>query len=87
MFQWILTGASEHQIKEAIDNAWPGQEAQPLIVAAVDELRKSGDFETGVIRGWCFEASRDLYRKMTEIGDFAGALRAVKQILQMAGRE
>lgn len=31
-------------------------------------------------RGWCFEAYRELYRKMIEIGDYAGAVKCVKEI-------
>lgn len=53
----------------------------------MDELTKSADLLPETVRGWCFEVTRDLYRKMTAIGDFAGALRAVKQILEMVGNE
>ena len=80
---WIVAGATEHQVAEAIKTHWPAAEVKPLIVAAIEQLRQSGQLDVKVVRGWCFEAQRDLYRRMLEIGDFAGALRAVKQIHDM----
>lgn len=82
--RWLLTGARDADVLEAIRTTWPDQELQPLILAAVDQLAASGRFDRLVVRGWCFEATKDLYRRMTEIGDFAGALRAVKQMWDLA---
>jgi hypothetical protein len=82
--KWLLTGARDADVIEAIRTTWPDQELQPLLVAAVGELSSSAEFSRKVVRGWCFEASKDLYRRMVEIGDFAGALRAIKQIKDLA---
>ena len=86
VFKWILTGATEHDIAEAIATSWPKAEAQPLIVAAVEKLRAAGQVDQQCVLGWCFEATRDLYRRMVEIGDFPGALRAVKQLSELVKR-
>ncbi len=85
VFRWIIEGQTEHDIRQAIAETWPLHEATPLIIAAIDQLQKSGRFEADVVRGWCFEAYRELFRKTLEIGDFAAALRAVKLIQDMAG--
>lgn len=82
--KWILTGATEYDLTEAIQQAWPETKPQPLIVAAIENLRQAGDFDKQLVLGWCFEATRDLYRRMVEIGDFPGALRAVKQLTDLA---
>jgi fructose-specific component phosphotransferase system IIB-like protein len=55
-----------------------------LIDRAVAIFRATADADTTVIRGWCLEAYRELYRRMVAIGDFAGALRAVQSLLKYA---
>ena len=80
VLMWIVAGGTEHQVAEAIRRHWPDVDAKPLILKAIDEFRKSGNLEKGVVRGWCFEAYRELYRKLVKAGDYAGALRAVKHI-------
>ena len=85
-FLWILSGASEHDIRDAIAKEWPEADAAPLIVSAVTAFEKAGEFNVGVVAGFCFEAYRELYRKMVEAGDYQGALKAVKLISDLAGR-
>lgn len=86
VFKWILAGGTERDIREAIAKHFPAGDAQPLIVAAMRQYEKAGTFDAKIVTGWCFEAYRDLYRRMVEIGDFAGALRAVKLILDLSSR-
>ena len=83
--KWLLTGARDRDIVDAIRSTWPEQELQPLVTAAIAELAGAGRLDRDVIKGWCFEASKQLYRQMAEIGDFAGALRAIKQIHDLTG--
>ncbi len=78
VFKWIIAGHSEHDVRDAIGEAWPKADPQPLIVAAIQRLADAGEYDAALVRGWCLEATRDLYRRMVEIGDFAGALRAVR---------
>lgn len=82
--RWILTGARELDVIEAIQTTWPEAEISGLLADAVKSLAASGKLSPSIVRGWCFEAARSLYQKMVEIGDFAGALAAVKQIHAMA---
>lgn len=84
VFKWILSGATEHDIAEAVAQSWPGQDAQPLIVGAILKIKASADFDQAAVIGFCFETTRDLYRRMVEIGDFPGALRAIKQLADLA---
>jgi hypothetical protein len=86
VFKWILSGATENDVLEAIAQAWPDEKAKPLIVAAIDQLRKAAQFDPDLVLGFCFESTRDLYRRMVEIGDFPGALRAVKQLAELAAK-
>jgi hypothetical protein len=84
VLKWILSGASERDVTEAVTNCYQTTDPQPLILAALHELRQAADADPQTIRGFCIEAVRDLYRRMLEIGDFTGALRAVKQLSEMA---
>jgi ribulose kinase len=64
--------------------AWPASDLTALVVEAVAEIRRSAAVDPETVQGWCFEATKDLYRRMVEIGDFTSALRAVKQLHQLA---
>jgi len=80
VFTWIIEGASEHDIADAIAKEWKDAQAMPLIVAAMQRIAKSADSEPDVVRGWCIEATRHVYQKSIEANDLATALRAVKQL-------
>lgn len=82
--KWILTGAREMDVLEAIQAHWPNTDHRPLVAAAVGQLADAGNFDGGVVRGFCVEATKQLYRQMVELGDFAGALRAVQLLHRMA---
>lgn len=84
--KWLLTGSRDADVVEAIRAHWPGQELQPLVTAAMQQLIEAGETEASAVRGWCFEATKSLYAQMVAIGDFAGALRAVKQLYELAGK-
>lgn len=84
--RWLISGVREADIVEAIRATWPDQALQPLILAAVEQLAEAGNPEPAVVHGFCMEATRDLYRRMVEIGDFAGALRAVKLLHDLAAK-
>jgi len=86
VFKWIVGGSNEHDIREACEQAWPDTDAKPLIVAAIAKLREAGTVDAETVFAWCFEATREMYRQMVGIGDFSGALRAVKQLSQLADR-
>lgn len=82
--KWLLTGARDADVVEAIQTTWPDQELQPLIQAAVQQLAASGRVDRQVVRGFCIEATKEIYRRSMEIGDFAGGLRAIKQLWSLA---
>jgi hypothetical protein len=81
--RWILEGASEYDILEAMQQAWPCADHAAILLAAVDQIRDASRMDRTVVAGFCAEATRDLYRRMVEIGDFAGALRAIRQLREL----
>lgn len=86
VLKWVLDGASEQDIQEAIRAHFPEKESEALIVATMRHLETVADRKPRLLFGWCFEATRELYRRMVEIGDYPGALRAVKQTADLAKR-
>jgi hypothetical protein len=81
--QWILTGARDNDVLEAIRAHWPDADPKPLIVSAITQLADAGEYDAAIVRGFCLEATKQLYRQMAELGDFAGALRAVQLLFNM----
>jgi len=79
-FDWFLKGHADQDILEAIAEKFPGQPIPAIITAALDQFRAIGRTDEHLIRGWCREAARELYRNMVEIGDFGNALKALKQL-------
>lgn len=85
ILKWMLAGQSEFVIAQSMAEHWPHAEPGPLITAAVDQLVKSAtENDETVVTGWCFQATRFVYQKQIEIGDYTGALRAIKQMAEFA---
>jgi hypothetical protein len=84
VFVWILQGACEHDIQEAIAATWPDREARPLITAAMSRIMASADADAGMLRGWCLEATRSIYQQAIAVNDHQTALRGVKQMMEIA---
>ena len=80
MLLWILEGNRTPDIVEAITEAFPGSNPAALIKSAMDHLAKTADSDTDIIKGWCFEAYREMYRRMVDVGDYKGAIAAIKEL-------
>lgn len=84
MLKWVLAGSTEQDIREAVEHHWPGEDHRGLLTAVMIGLEQTARFTPDVVIGWCFESCRDLYRRMVESADYAGALRAVKMMADIA---
>jgi hypothetical protein len=82
--RWFLTGNRPADIIASISAEWPDQPLRPLLKAAADDLARDAGIKQDVLFGWCLQASREVYRRMLDIGDLVGALRAIKQIADLA---
>ena len=83
VYRWILEGASEYDITEAMQQAWPDANQTAILLGAIEKIREASRLDPTTVRGFCVEATRDLFRRMVEIGDFPGALRAVRQLREL----
>jgi len=83
--KWILSGASAHDIAAAIRENLPGvADPSGLIVAALDDLRRAATFDSDLVRGFAFEATREIYRRALDSNDHSAALRAIKTMQEIA---
>lgn len=82
--KWILEGNSEQAIREGIRDTWPTASEQPLIAAAIESIIRAGEATRSTIDAWAIEAVKFLYAKQVEIGEYAGAMRAVKMLVDLA---
>jgi len=73
----------EHDVAEAVANEFPGADVPALVAAVLAILDNAGQFDPVRVRGFCFSSAHNLYAEMIEIGDYSGALRALKFIEAM----
>lgn len=83
---WILEGNSDHLIRDAIAETWPGEDEAGLVLGAFEQVATSAGKTRAAIEDWCIEAMRFLYQKQVEIGDYGGAMRAVTDLHKLATR-
>lgn len=78
--RWLISGARDVDILEAIAEAWPKQNQTKLLTAVMKKFTEAAELPPDFVRGWIFESRRELYRQMVEIGDFPAALRALRDM-------
>ncbi|MCP4581016.1 MAG: hypothetical protein GY839_05320 [candidate division Zixibacteria bacterium] len=85
---WVIDGNSMFDIGEAMEKHWPGNLIyhKALMEKVKEYFVNSSEADGNVIRGWCLESLRDLYRKMVEIGDFSNAAKVIKDIAKMSNK-
>jgi hypothetical protein len=82
--KWILEGNTPHDVKEAIATEFPNDDAAELLSHVVFGLKESARVPNAVVVGWCFEATRDLFRRSLAAADYPTALKAVKQLADLS---
>jgi len=80
VIDWLLTGASEQQIREALMQTYPGTDARQVMGDVQQHLAAAGNPSPDAVRGWALLAYRRLYQQMLAVGDFDGCRKVVKEI-------
>ena len=83
---WLLDGHRDEDIREALAFRWPEINRDAVLAEVIQYFEEAATCDKTVLVGWALEAYRDLYRRMVAIGDFANALRAVKELAALAGK-
>lgn len=80
----IVSGETTFDVHQAIEQQFPGDDAAALMLGALLHFEEASHNNGNIVRGWVFECSREVYRRAMEAEDFSTALRALKQIGEMA---
>jgi len=88
VFDFIVSGHSHTHIAEYLKSVGEDDvSAKEIIAQAFEKLLDSAELPESARRGWCLEAYRLLYQKLVATGDYAGALKAVKEISKLPSGE
>lgn len=82
----ILSGSSEGEVLAEVARRWPKEAARPLVVAAVQSISASADFDPDFMLGYCIQGTRQIHGKAMEAGELDTALRAVKLLADLTDR-
>jgi hypothetical protein len=80
----MIDGQSGESIAAAIKELWPKQNPDRILQTAAEHFTRLAHSAPDALLGWCLAATRDLYRKLVEVGDYAGALKAIKLLHDLA---
>lgn len=78
--KWLVDGHDSNDVAEALEKEFPDADRKKTVQSAVGYIRKQGALDHAAVVGWAAAAYRELYRKMVQVGDFANAIRAVKEL-------
>jgi len=81
---WLLTGASEQQVREALQSNYPGANANEVMRSVQNHLAAAGNPDITAVKGWAIMAYRQLYQKMLSTGDYDGCRKVIKEITLLA---
>lgn len=84
VYGWLLDGHTKGDIADSCRTLWAHLDPAKVILTAMDAFAVSAAEPPDSIKGWCIEATRALYRKLLSVGDYEGALRAIKQLHGLA---
>jgi hypothetical protein len=87
VIDWLLSGASEQQVREALAQKYPHADARAVLRQVQQQLAAAGNPSADAVRGWCLLAYRRLFQQMLQVGDFNGARQVVKEISVLGCRQ
>lgn len=85
VIEWLVAGASEQQIVEALKAKYPDVDANNTLTTVADRLAKAGRPDVDAVRGWALMSYRKLYQSMMQVGDYDGCRKVVKEIVSLCG--
>lgn len=80
VLEWLISGASEAQIREALAQKYPDAPADATMQSVQTYLMQAGRPNSDAVRGWAMLSLRHLYQQMLRVGDFNGCRQAIKEI-------
>jgi ABC-type Fe3+ transport system substrate-binding protein len=82
---WLLTGASEQQVREALAEKYPQANQDQIMRQVQAQLGAAGNPDRAAVKGWALLAYRRLYQEMLQVGDYDGCRKVIKEITNLVG--
>jgi hypothetical protein len=82
----LLEGNTLAETLEALRLQYPEADLQKAVLYAMEQFRKAARQDPELLIGWSLAATQDLCRKMNSVGDYAGALKAIKLLTEIIGK-
>jgi hypothetical protein len=82
--EWLMTGASERQVQEALAQSYPDADCGGVMKTVQQYLVSAGHPDSNAVRGWALLSYRRLYQEMFRVGDYNGCRQVLKEICGMA---
>jgi len=76
----MVEGYRVEDISQLIERDFPDEDREHLFLCVGEYFASLSRANPSVLTGWCYDATRELYQRMLAVGDFTGALRAIKQM-------
>jgi hypothetical protein len=80
---WLLQGADENQIREALQAKFPAADPESTMLTVQNHLTAAGKPNSTAVKGWALLSYRHLYQKMLDTGDFDGCRKVIKEITNL----
>jgi len=82
----LIAGYSLSDVIDFACENFDGVTAEQVVETAASWFQSASQEDDDFRAGWCAEAYKELYRKMIEVGDYAGAKSCVQEILAFSER-
>jgi hypothetical protein len=83
VLDWLLSGATETQVAEALAAKYPGCNRRQIMAEVQQQLAAAGNPSTDAVRGWALLSLRKIYPNMLQVGDFDGARKCIVEITRL----
>lgn len=84
VIEWLISGAGEDEIVRSLRQKFPTVDVRKTIAKVQEDLAAEGE-NVAAIRGWALVSYREIYRRMLQDGDLAGAAKVLRYITDLVG--
>lgn len=81
----IIAGHNRQDILDFIEESYPSVDAVLALNKSIVKFSDLNMLDTASKKGFAHAAIQSLYQKMVEVGDFSGALSAIKEYSKLNG--
>lgn len=80
---WLLRGANESQVAEALRAEYPRARHDQTMQQVQEHLAAAGQPDPVAVRGWALLSLRQIYQRQLEAGDYDGCRKSIAEIIKI----